>query len=120
MYCKAVFVLVYAAPQSEHGVVTVSWTEVDAGEQQRAVAHFRQPYSTSFLRSRPAVIVFYCCMIIRGLVHTSYSRDIQYRNRLYFGKWLRLQHIYHTVSTVETALWDSMAFDALCGTNGTL
>ena len=58
MYCKAVFVLVCAAPQSERGVVTVSWTEVDAGEQQRAVAHFRQPYSTSFLRSRAAIIVF--------------------------------------------------------------
>ena len=40
----------YAAPQYERSVVSVSWSEGDGG-RQTAIAHFRQPYSISFLRS---------------------------------------------------------------------
>ena len=52
---NAVFFLACAAPQYEYEVVTVSSAIKEDGEQQRTVAHFKQPYSTSFFRSRAAL-----------------------------------------------------------------
>ena len=57
MYVVGMLVIVCAAPQYDHDVVTVSWCEQEQreegeGEQQTVcVAHFRQPYSAAKLRS---------------------------------------------------------------------
>ena len=61
MYIVGMLVIVCAAPQYDHGVVTVSWCEQQQREEGEegekgehmtvCVAHFRQPYSAAKLRS---------------------------------------------------------------------